>query len=140
MSATGLAAFDSTVQTTNAWLKEIGDELEFNDRAAAYHALRAVTHALRDRLPVEVAAKLGAQLALLVRGVYYEGWHPADKPLRERHREEFLRHIASFPNGTLQEAERAARAVFNVLCRHVSAGEVEIVKKCLPADIRELWS
>jgi hypothetical protein len=27
---------------------------------------------------------LGAQLPLLVRGIYYEGWHMAGKPTRER--------------------------------------------------------
>ena len=41
----------------------------------------------------EVAA-LGVQLPMLVRGFYYEGWKPADKPLRERKKETFLTHIS----------------------------------------------
>jgi uncharacterized protein (DUF2267 family) len=31
-------------------------------------------HALRDRLPPEIAVHLSAQLPMLVRGIYYEGW------------------------------------------------------------------
>ncbi|HEX6114281.1 MAG TPA: DUF2267 domain-containing protein [Geminicoccaceae bacterium] len=53
MSATGLDVFDKTLQTTNIWLDEILDELR-PDRQHAYHVLRAVLHALRDRLPLSL--------------------------------------------------------------------------------------
>ena len=60
MSTTGLEVFDKTVQTTNAWLKEIM-EVTGPDRHRAYRVLAAVLHALRDRLTVDEAAQLGAQ-------------------------------------------------------------------------------
>ena len=79
MSATGLEGFDKTVQTTNAWLKEIMEATGL-DRRRAYRALAAVLHALRDRLTVDEVAQLGAQLPILVRGLYYDQWHhPAGK-------------------------------------------------------------
>src|SRR3546814_6955305 len=59
----------------------------------AYHALRSVLHALRDRLTLEEAAHLGAQLPMLVRGIYYDSWHPAGMPRRERSEGEFLAHV-----------------------------------------------
>ena len=89
MSATGLAAFDSTLHTTNAWLAEIQMRTGWQGRHAAYHALCAVLHALRDRLTVDEAVALGAQLPMLVRGFYYEGWHPAGKPNKEAPRKSF---------------------------------------------------
>jgi len=92
MSYTGIRAFDSTIQTTNVWLNDLADRLGWQDKQRAYHALTAVLHALRDRLPVDQAVALGAQLPMLVRGFYYEGWHPADKPIKERKKEEFLVH------------------------------------------------
>jgi uncharacterized protein (DUF2267 family) len=98
-----------------------------------------VLHALRDRLSVDAVAALAAQLPLLLRGAYYEGWHPADKPLK-RHREPFLRHLAgSLCDCPPADSEKVAEAVFRVLARHVSAGEVESVKRALPGEFRSLW-
>jgi uncharacterized protein (DUF2267 family) len=139
MSQTGLAAFDSTLQTTNVWLRDLMEELQWADRHRAYHALRAALHALRDRLTVEQAAALGAQLPMLLRGLFYEGWHPGDKPLKQ-HKEEFLLHLAQeLRDGPPANAEEVTRAVFGVIARHVASGEVEHIKRSLPADLRTLW-
>jgi uncharacterized protein (DUF2267 family) len=140
MSQSSLAPFDSTIQTTNIWLRDIAERLGWQDSHRAYHALRAVLHALRDRLVVEQAAALAAQLPMLIRGFYYEGWHPHGKPVKERHKEEFLAHVAAaFRDDPEIDPEQVARAVFQVLSKHVSAGEIEGVKRSLPAEIRSLW-
>ena len=140
MSATGLQVFDKTVQTTNAWLKEITEATGL-DRRRAYHVLTAVLHALRDRLTVDEVAQLGAQLPILVRGLYYDRWHhPAGKPDRLRHKEEFLAAVAAELDdiGPI-DPEDATRAVFTVLERHIAPGEIEDVKAMLPTHLRELW-
>ena len=87
MSTTGLEVFDATLHKTNSWLKELMGMLGSEDRHRAYLALRATLHALRDRLTVEEVAQLGAQLPMLIRGFYYEGWDPTGKPLRIRDKE-----------------------------------------------------
>lgn len=139
MSATGLEVFDRTLQATNIWLDEIMQELG-PDRQHAYHTLRAVLHALRDRLPLGQAVHLGAQLPLLVRGIYYEGWRPQEGGSRERKLEEFLAHVNDGMHGVRPtNAERATRAVFATVARHVSPGEVSKVAGVLPAEIRALW-
>ncbi len=132
--------FESTYHTTHAWLNELMKELVWDDPHLAYRALRVVLHALRDRLTVDEAADLGAQLPMLIRGLYYEGWVPAGKPVRERKKEEFLAHIAeAFKYDPDVYAEGVAWAVFKVLQRHVSAGEMKDVMHILPADIQSLW-
>src|SRR5271166_3374717 len=139
MSQTGLAPFDSTIQTTNVWLNDILEQLGWQDRHHAYHALGTVLHALRDRLSVNHAAALGAQLPMLVRGFYYEGWHPAGKPTRQRKQEDFLNHVAvEFRDDPGIDPAEVARAVFQVIADHVSPGEVNHVKIALPGEIRSL--
>jgi uncharacterized protein (DUF2267 family) len=139
MSLTGLEVFDDTVHKTNSWLKQIGQQLNI-DRRHSYQALRAVLHSLRDRLSVQEAADLSDQLPMLVRGIFFEGWRPADVPVRIRSREEFLALIAmQFPPSQPVDAEQAANAVFQVLEDHVTAGEIRDVLQNLPQDIRTLW-
>jgi uncharacterized protein (DUF2267 family) len=140
MSITGLDVFDKTVQTTNAWLKEIM-EVTAPDRHRAYRVLAAVLHVLRDRLTVDEAAQLGAQLPILVRGLYYDQWHhPSGKPERLRRKEGFLAEVASELRdiGPINP-EKATRAVFSVLAHHIAPGEIEDVKSTLPTQLRELW-
>lgn len=82
MTTTGLEIFDTTVQKTNRWLAGIAERLDHRDRQHAYQALRGVLHALRDRLTIDEAAHLGAQLPMLVRGIFFEAWQPARPPTR----------------------------------------------------------
>lgn len=133
--------FDGTLQKTQVWLNDLMGELEWEDKPhKAYAALRAVLHALRDRLTVEEAVQLGAQLPMMVRGFYYEGWTLKGKPHKERRKEDFLVHVReAFPNDMTVNPQQVVRAVFRVLARHTSAGEIDDVKHILPKEIQELW-
>ena len=100
----------------------------------------SVLHAVRDRLPPDDAVHLAAQMPMLVRGFYYEGWHPSDTPERYRHKQDFLDHIAhDVPNLDPTQRERAATAVFSVLNHELSGGEADQVRHALPAEVRDLW-
>jgi uncharacterized protein (DUF2267 family) len=121
------------------WLKEIAQELSM-DRQGAYQVLRAVLHCLRDRLTINEAADLGDQLPMLIRGIYYEAWHPAGKPHKIRSRDEFLTGITTrIAMKQSIDAENAARAVFRTLDNRVSPGEIRDVIQVLPEEIRTLW-
>jgi uncharacterized protein (DUF2267 family) len=139
MSATGLDVFDKTLQQTNIWLDEVMETVG-PDRQVAWHALGAALRALRDRLPVDMAAHLGAQLPLLVRGLYYDQWRPAETPTKERSREEFLAHVSEgLRNIRPVDVTDATRAVFQVLNHHVDPGQVGKVRGALPEPVRNLW-
>ena len=140
MSETGLRVFDETLQLTHAWLKDLMQRLEWSERQNAYAALRAVLHALRDRMPVDEAAHLGAQLPMLVRGIYYEGWHPAHKPTKERHLPQFLDHVGrELRRDGNFDPEPVVEAVFELLADRVSIGEIDDIKGLLPAELKALW-
>lgn len=141
MSVTGLDVFDSTLQKTNEWLQQIMQQLGTDSRQEAYIGLRATLHTLRDRLPLEVVAHLGAQLPMLVRGIYYEGWKPSPEVCK-LHYEEFLACVAGYLVRTSVETsdpEPAVRAVFYTLARNIAPGETQKVMGVLPADLRSLW-
>ena len=91
-------ALDHTIQLTNVWLKRL-----------------ATDHHLGEK-------HLGAQLPILVRGIYYEGWHLSECPRSDRHVDEFLAHVAAellpmFPCDALG----VAKAVFDLLWKELDS-------------------
>lgn len=141
MTSSILQIFDASLQKTQVWINDLMSELGWEEKPQkTCLALRAALHALRDRLTVEEAVHLGAQLPILIRGVYYEGWKLGGKPVKERHKSEFLDHVAAvFRDDPTVDPERVMRAVFKVLARHISPGETENVKNLLPKTLQELW-
>lgn len=78
-------------------------------------------------------------MLLLLRGVYYEGWSPANKP-DKLSRDAFLQRIkGEWAAPTEIEPERCARAVFNVIQLRIGEGESSDVRSMLPDDIKDLW-
>lgn len=139
MSATGLDVFDRTLQITNTWLGEIMETLG-PDRQIAWHTLGAVLRSVRDRIPLGLAAHLGAQLPLLVRGAYYDQWRPSEQPRNWRSLDEFVSIVsADLRNVRPVDPKDAARAVFGVLDRHLDPGQAGNVRDALPEEVRDLW-
>lgn len=139
MSSSGLAVFDKTLQTTHIWLNELCDEIG-PDEQVAWHVLGAVLRVLRDRLPADLAAHLGAQLPLLVRGAYYDQFRPSELPHQFRSLDEFLRGVGAELDTTRPVNSRnATRAVFHILSRHVNRSQIEKVRQSLPEELRAIW-
>ncbi|MGP9818537.1 DUF2267 domain-containing protein [Salinarimonas sp. NSM] len=139
MSATELDVIDRTVHATHVWLDEITAELG-PDRRVAWHVLGAVLHAVRDRLPIELAVHFAAQMPLLVRGLYYDRWHVRRDPEPVRNAAAFLEHVGAGLS-TIRPVDRveACRAVFGVVNRRVTLGQIENVRDALPSEVRALW-
>jgi uncharacterized protein (DUF2267 family) len=139
MSANGLEVFDKTLETTHVWLNEIMEEIG-PDRQVAWKVLSIVLHKLRDRLPIGLAANLGAQLPLLVRGVYYDQFEPAKLPSACNNREEFVAEVEKWLADTRPvDPDQAVNSVFSLLSRHVSQGQIDKVKEALPKSLRQSW-
>jgi len=138
--STGLAIFDATVQETNGWLIDAAERLGGGGRHDAYTAVRAGLHALRDRLPAEMVLALSAQLPMLLRGLFLEGWRLADTPTNERTIRAFADKVeAELPPDYPHDGETVARAVFKVLAGRVGGGLPEKLVLHLPEELRELW-
>lgn len=136
---TTMTLFGDSLQKTDEWIAELARIGGFGSPQQAYSVLHTVLQTLRDRLTVEEAAQLGAQLPLLIRGIYYEGWRPATTPDPVRSKEAFLRELARLLGNSKVDPEAACRAVFELLERRISPGEIEDVKGLLHRRVRDLW-
>lgn len=143
MSQTGISSLDRSVNETKEWLRSLQKELNLDTEDQALDGLRATLRALRDRLTPEESTGLAAQLPVVLRGFYYEGWRPVNTPRKIRDEDEFLGLITKNmgrPNDPkLSDARRIARGVFKVLSHHVSPGEVRHVRSSFPEGLQRLW-
>jgi uncharacterized protein (DUF2267 family) len=115
-------------------------ELEWTSRARAWSGLRAVLHALRDRLMFEEAFDLAAELPMVIRGMYVEGWDRRHRAMKLRSKEEFLTLVAeNLFRAPDTDPEPLTRAVFGLLARHLDIGEIDQVRAMLPDPVRRLW-
>jgi uncharacterized protein (DUF2267 family) len=86
------------------------------------------------------AVQFGAQLPMLIRGLYYDGWHMRDTAPSERTKSQFLAHIeGAFKQDPNANTEQLVREVFKLLAHKISAGEIDDVKHMLPPEVRALW-
>jgi uncharacterized protein (DUF2267 family) len=140
MVETGFATFNTTVDKTNRVLKDIEEACGWpkERRNQSYAALRAVLHTLRDRLTVEEAVQLGAQLPTLIRGMYYEGWDVSRVPVK-MDRAEFLSRVRQgFRYDIEGGIEPLVETVLHALRRHVTDGEWEDITSTVPRDLASL--
>jgi uncharacterized protein (DUF2267 family) len=137
---TGLDVFDSTLQQSNLWLKEIMGRLKSDDRHLAYQGLRATLHVIRDRIGPENAVHFGAQLPMLLRGLYYEGWRISYKPTHTRHIKDFLDDIETEMRRHLGDyREDVVQAVFDTIADRIDPGEVSKLIKLFPDELKPFW-
>lgn len=139
MATTGISTLDHAPQVFAEWLNELCDDLGWQ-KPRAYLLMCETLHAVRDFLTVDEAADLAAQLPVLVRGVFFDGWDPSRTPVKDRSKADLLARIESrFQKEPLEDSERAVAAVFDLLRRHISWGEFEQVKNAMRKPIQELW-
>lgn len=128
-------AFDTAVQKGNIWLKDIEKAGKLRSRFQAYAVLRSVLHALRDCLPPAEAVKFSAQMPLMIKGVFFDGWKVPPKPARMT-RAEFdacIRRGLKEESGV--EPAVALKAVLSALWTHISPSVLDAIAPVLPREV-----
>ncbi|NYF58760.1 DUF2267 domain-containing protein [Micromonospora purpureochromogenes] len=134
------SAFESSLEKTNLMLKDIEQAYGWpkEQRNQSYCALRTVLHLLRDRMPVQESVEFAAQLPVLVRGIYFDGWKPMDVPIK-LNRDDFLLEVRRhFPYDVEGGTERVVQVVLDALSRHVTPGQWDDVKDTMPSDLQRM--
>lgn len=111
-----------------------------NERSACA-ALRAALHVVRDTLPIAQVLELGDRLPVLVRGLYYEGWHLKNGLETKLTPEKALANARHDLRGHAEfiSQEETLRAGFNALRRLLPEDEVKKLRHALPGSIQLLW-
>jgi uncharacterized protein (DUF2267 family) len=127
MSAQGLEVIDHTVHLTHEWINELADRLDWTSSRDVLRLMRTTLHAVRNHLRVDESAQFSAQLPLLIRGMYFEGWVPKTTPIKERHIKEFVSGIEEVVSEVIDY--RGAEDIQTVLD----------IRANLPTEIRDFW-
>ncbi|GLQ79590.1 hypothetical protein GCM10007881_31090 [Mesorhizobium huakuii] len=131
--------FSTAVQTAQTWINELTQRLGWHDQERVYTALLAALHALRDCLGRNEAVYLGAQLPPLLRGFYYEGWHPGGRRAALS-RSAFLDRIHDgVHRDPAVDPEQVAHAVLALLASRLSPAELEGAKAATPRSLHHFW-
>lgn len=138
---------DKHVENAQIFIKELAKELGHPaDTDRAWRVLRTTFHVLRRRLTVEESFDLVAELPMLMKALYVDGWNPSREQSRIKSPEDFVTAMVSTHGRaatgdlpTQATAEDAALAVFRVIQNHISLGESENIKSILPRELKEFW-
>jgi uncharacterized protein (DUF2267 family) len=134
------ASISHTVQQTQEWLREVEANAGLANETEAMSVLRAVMHQLRDRLSVEETAQFSAQLPMLIRGIYYEGWQPTHVPDKSvKTRQDFFDGVMTRLLPHRLAPEPMVKTVFAILSHHIEPGEISDIIGQLPGSLKELW-
>lgn len=140
MSVKELEVLDQTWQKTHEWVNELRGRLDWSSYRDALRLLRVTLHQIRDRVHVNEAAQLSAQLPILIRGMFFEGWQPHLVPLPERRASDLIQSIEHHVGDVMEyRGQQDIVTVFKLLNARISAGEVNDIRANLPEDIRALW-
>lgn len=129
--------FDHMIHNANTWLSDVAEAFGTKDRRFAYRVLRAWLHTIRDRLTVDGAAHFASQLPELVRGVYYDGWHPSRVPVKYGP-DEFVDRFATEANIPADDVRRTAARVSTVMQAKFSPGQLDHALAQLPEWLRDI--
>lgn len=143
-SVTGTRNVDDAIHKLNVWLKELMEDMQWDNRERALSAFRATLHALRDILPLETAVHFGAQLPLIFKGIYYDGWAAKKIPVfKVNDVEDFyelIRHklgpaSAKFEDDTIR---LFSESVINILAVHMGTDELKKIRSVLRLRARDI--
>lgn len=136
--------FEEYASEGNRIIHEVAFELG-TDRNRAARVLRAVLHAVRDRIPPDDAIEFAQGLPMALKGIYIDRYDISKTPVRIRTREKFIDFIYSksgitapidFPDR--ESVVEGLHAVFIVLESNMDYGQVHQIKRMMNIDIVDL--
>ena len=131
---------EHSTELTDKWVRSINYQVDWDDPNRSFQLLRATLHALRDALPINEAIEFAAQMPLVIKAYYFEGWNPSSTLDCDRDKAGFVDLVSQkIPFVSDDEAERAISAVFLTLNEKISSGEINDARQSVRKHLRKLW-
>ena len=136
--------FDKYAQEGNAYINSLAQKLGHPEEKSRTGILvRAVLHALRDRITIAESLNLMAQLPAFLKAVYVDNWKYKEKPDSLRDRQDFLSKVEENQQmyGEQQfswnkSTEELTGIVLESLHGYLTEGEIEDIIAQLPDDLK----
>jgi uncharacterized protein (DUF2267 family) len=136
-------AFNRYATQGNYFLNHLSSELNLaENKPRALRILRAVLHAIRNRISVEESTHFLSQLPMALKSIYVDSWDIGNKSSRARTRHDFMDEVYQLAGGKegafkrKEDVERYVRAVLDTLSEYISKGEMADVAATLPPQLR----
>lgn len=134
--------FHNYADTAWEWVKEIGEEMHI-PADKAVRIIRVVLHATRNHVPLNESFHLLAQLPIVWKGIYVDGWNPAQTFQRLDGWKGYLdtirsedKTLAGYDFGNDQQAKKMVLSVWKLISAHISKTELTHICNTMPREIK----
>ena len=138
--------FNKYAEEGNAFINRLAKSLGHPEETGRTGIiLRAVLHALRERITIPESFNLMSQFPMFIKSIYVDGWKYRVQPLKFK-KEEFLEEIKrhqdqlgenEFP--WEESTNEIVKTVIKELSAFISPGEMGDIVAQLPDDFKELF-
>ncbi|MGZ5279268.1 MAG: DUF2267 domain-containing protein [Pseudobdellovibrionaceae bacterium] len=143
-TVTGTRNIDEAVHKLNGWLLELMKAMNWDSRERALSAYRATLHTVRDLLPDNNVVHFGAQLPLILKGIFYDGWTLKTRPIYQVHTASQFYDLVRFELGSAnlkfdnETIRQFTKAIFQTMTKHMGEKEMRKVKALLRENVRDI--
>ena len=124
------------------WMNKIAEEMEVS-RDKAYRITRAVLHSIRNQISIDESFQWLAQMPMLWKGMYVDGWN-LNLPFERKHRlHEWLEAIreqdggsAALDFGNDMQMRTTLTAFFHALSKKMSRESLSHLSELFPHEIQ----
>ena len=135
--------FKKEVQLALDWVAQVHNHLGWANKEESLTVLRIVLHRLRDHLSIVDATYLSAQLPVMIRGIYFEGWNPSEVPTKKQHADVFIASLQDTLERSLwrpfiiSDVERIIKIIFQTLSTYIDPVAFDKIYFVLPFRVSQ---
>ncbi|PRY11343.1 uncharacterized protein (DUF2267 family) [Pontibacter ummariensis] len=140
--------FDKFSQEANEYIKHLAENMGHpGEEEKTLIVVRAVLHALRDRITISESFHVLSQLPMILRGIYVDQWQYREEPLKIENLEAFKEVVkqeqAKYGETEFDWGQHTEDLISMVLTslgtRYLTEGQLQHIATQMPKDLQPLF-